>query len=284
MDFVKSEDTMRNIVRRRATCRNYRADSISQDVMDRLIEAACTSPSTGGFQRISVVIIKDEKRKKQLVKLSRGQKFIERAPVSLVFCIDHRRMRRIAEHEQSPTEPGIDITSLWLGIVDAVIAAQSVVLVAETLGLRSCYNGNVLNWPKEMSELLHLPGGVIPAIMLTVGYPVSSGSRVSRKYSLRLMVHEEVYRDPTTEELCEEHEKKFPEAYKLTPKRKERLLQTLSRQKGEEYALSSVRRVEEEGFLTAYQYWFGCYYSEEGENVTSQKEYLEYLAGHGFNL
>lgn len=281
----KAEDCgILEIIKKRATCRSFLSDPIPDAVMKKLMGVACSSASSGGFQRISMIVVRDAAKKKRLAELSRGQGFIARAPVNFVFCVDNRRMLRTAEYEMSPSDPGLSIMSLWMGVVDATIAAQSVALAAEAFGLRSCYNGNILEMPREMKELLELPVGVVPAIMLTVGYPVSGNVRPSKKYPVYVMAHENAYRDLPMEKLYAEHEKKFPEAYKLTAGRREKLYRAACSQRGEEFARRCVEKAEAADKLTAYQFWFGCYYFDEGGKKINSEEYLDYLAEQGFEI
>lgn len=271
------------MLEKRATCRSFHPNPISEEVMEKLLAAACTSPSAGGFQRVSVVVVRSPEKKKRLAELSRNQSFVAQAPANFVFCVDHRRMRRIAEHEVSPCDAADSIAPLWMGIVDATIAAQSTALTAEALGLGSCYNGNVIDMPRELTELLCLPRGVVPAIMLTVGYPVKA-AKPSRKYAPRAMVHEEAYRDPPIEELYEEHKKKFPGSYSLTGARRENLRRAALAQGGEAFAERCLAAVDEAGKLTAYQFWFGCFYYDESRPEADATEYLKYLAEQGFDI
>lgn len=272
------------ILLKRATCRNFLPDPIPDDLMEKLLSAACASPSSGGFQNVSIICVKDEEKKKRLSQLSRSQAFVARAPVNLVFCVDHRRMRRIAEYELSPCAEGNSVGSLIIGVVDATIATQSVVLAAEALGLRSCYNGNVIDHPKELRELLKLPPGVLPVIMLTVGYPAASVVRRSRKYPPKVMVHEEVYRDLPMAELYAAHEEKYPETYSANKERREMLFRAAERQLGTDFAQRCVEKVDAAGKLTAYQFWFGCYYARKSPTEASAAEYLDYLAEQGFDV
>lgn len=284
MEKEAEYSNMFDILKKRATCRNFRIDPIPNEAMEKLLDAACLSASSGGFQRISIITVRDEQKKKRLAELSRGQGFIAKAPVNFVFCVDHRRTRRIAEYEASPSDPGLPITSLWMGIVDATIAAQSVALAAEALNLRSCYNGNIVEMPREMSELLELPAGVVPAIMLTVGYPASASGRVSKKYSARVMTHEDTYRDLPMDELYIEHERKFPEKYALSADRRARLYRAALLQGGEEFAIQCAGKADIAKKLTAYQFWFGTYYFDEHRKEANAGAYLEYLTENGFDV
>ena len=90
------------LLKDRRTCRSFKPDPIPEDVMARLYDAACSAPSAGGFQRISIIEITEPEKKKAIARISRNQNFIASAPVNLMFCIDGRRMRRIAEYEGAP--------------------------------------------------------------------------------------------------------------------------------------------------------------------------------------
>ena len=51
------------------------------------------------------------------------------------------------------------------------IAAQNVVVAAESLGMGTVYLGSILNDNAKLSELLKLPKYVYPAVGLAVGWP-----------------------------------------------------------------------------------------------------------------
>lgn len=58
-----------------------------------------------------------------------------------------------------------------LAVSDANIAAQNAVVAAESLGIGSCYIGDVMENYERQRELLRLPEYVFPAAMLVFGYP-----------------------------------------------------------------------------------------------------------------
>lgn len=60
---------------------------------------------------------------------------------------------------------------MLLAVEDAVIAAQNSVTAAESLGIGSCYIGDVMEHAEEMKGLLSLPAYVYPACMLVFGHP-----------------------------------------------------------------------------------------------------------------
>lgn len=272
------------LLKDRRTCRSFKPDPIPQEVMVRLYEAACSAPSAGGFQRISIVEIADQEKKDTLARISRNQRFIADAPINLVFCIDGHRMRRIAEYEGAPYGQNYAICTLWMGIIDATINAQTLVLAAEAEGLRSCYNGNVVDNADEVSELLNLPEHVIPAFMLTLGYPRSNSQR-SRKYPYDVIVHHETYKDMSMEKLYPHHiEKCGKPHFAANAARCTQLQKILIRQYGTEFAEKAMAQVNEQGFLTAYQYWFGCYYPSNEDTAMTAEGYRKFLRNKGLDL
>lgn len=92
-----------------------------------------------------------------------------------------------------------------LAVTDAVIAAQNAVVAAESLGIGSCYIGDIMENCEEQRRLLNLPEYVFPAAMLVFGWPTQQQKerqkpqRCKRKY----IVHENTYHSMNGEELRE---------------------------------------------------------------------------------
>ena len=84
---------------------------------------------------------------------------------------------------------------------DALIAAQNAVVAAESLGIGSCYIGDIMELGEEHAGLLHLPRWTFPAAMLCFGRPKVRPHRTEH-YEQR-MVHTDAYRRLTPEELRE---------------------------------------------------------------------------------
>lgn len=67
------------------------------------------------------------------------------------------------------TIEGID--AALVGAIDASLAAQNLVIAAESMGLGVCYIGGVRDGIIKISELLDIPEYVFPVFGLVVGYP-----------------------------------------------------------------------------------------------------------------
>ena len=82
---------------------------------------------------------------------------------------------------------------------DAVIAAQNAVVAAESLGIGSCYIGDIMELGETHAELLQLPRYTFPAAMLCLGRPKVRPHRTERYEDH--VVHKNAYRRLTAAEL-----------------------------------------------------------------------------------
>jgi FMN reductase (NADPH)/FMN reductase [NAD(P)H] len=69
---------------------------------------------------------------------------------------------------------------LMLACCDALIAAQTAVIAAESLGVGSCYIGDIMENFEFHRDLLNLPQYTFPITMLCFGYPKPGYDRKER--------------------------------------------------------------------------------------------------------
>lgn len=271
-----------NIINNRATCRNFLEKEIPDDILNQILDAAIKAPSYSGFQAYSIIKVTSIEKKEKLVEYSRNQRFIAKAPVSLIFCIDYRRVKRINEVQPTPFDETNNFMNLWMTIIDTAISAQTLCLAAESFDLRSAYIGNILNVSDKISELLKLPDYVLPSIMVTLGYP-KNNIKVSRKYDRNVIVHDEEYHDMDISTLLSEYRKKYIN-WNMKPNEKfiNKIYDTAIKYHGPDYAEMCKKDILEKGFISPYQYWFGCYYLDE-EDFMNFKGYQSFMEGKGFN-
>ena len=62
------------------------------------------------------------------------------------------------------------LADFYLSMADAHIAAENAVIAAESLGIGSCYIGDIVENYEKMKELLNLPKYINPICMLVFGY------------------------------------------------------------------------------------------------------------------
>ncbi len=83
-----------------------------------------------------------------------------------------------------------------LAVTDTAIAAQNAVTAAWSLGIGSCYIGDVMENCEKQRRLLKLPQYVFPAVMAVFGYPTQQqiDRQKPSRVEMRHIVHENGYR------------------------------------------------------------------------------------------
>ncbi len=191
-------------LKERKSVRVFTDRQITPDEVSDIMEAAVNAPTAGNQQLYTIINVTDATLKAKLAESCDHQPFIATAPLVLVFCADCRKWyNAFLEYGCEPRKPGVG--DLLLAVSDANIAAQNAVVAAQSLGIGSCYIGDIMENAELQRELLSLPEYVFPAAMLVFGYPAAS--QLERKKPVRSgmqhIVHENAYRDMDKEELKE---------------------------------------------------------------------------------
>lgn len=100
-----------------------------------------------------------------------------------------------------PRKPGMG--ELMLAVSDANIAAQNAVTAAWSMGIGSCYIGDIMENCELHREMLRLPAYVFPAAMLVFGYPTIQQKERTKPQRCRLedIVQENYYHRKNGREL-----------------------------------------------------------------------------------
>ncbi|MFQ9891959.1 MAG: nitroreductase family protein [Emergencia sp.] len=259
------------LMKNRKSCRAFSDRPIEKAVLDQLLDAACQAPSSGGFQNYSIIKVTEESKKRKLMEVCRGQSFIAKAPVNLIFCMDLHREKRIAESFHGISNTDYSYEEFVMLIMDAVIAAQNLCIAAESFGLGSVYVGNIINMEDQVVKLLRLPEKVLPVIMVTLGYPKQEGS-VSLKYPKEILVHEETYQEKSLETLREAFDEKYAD-WKMKPTNKTLTVIEREAEKhfGTDYAKKCIETIKDNNRVDAFSFWYGFYYANRDGMLTNEE-------------
>ncbi len=174
------------------------------------------APTAGNQMLYSVIEVKDPGIKTTLSESCDHQPFIATAPWVLVFLADLQRMTdffqistvdellkfgragRTLSEKALPRE-----ADLLLAACDTLIAAQTLVLAAESLGLGSCYIGDIMENYELHRDLFALPPYTFPVTMLTLGYPTEQQKQrpLTERISPEKIIFLDRYRRLEDEEL-----------------------------------------------------------------------------------
>ena len=186
----------------RKSVRAYTEESVSPEKKEAVLRAACAAPTAGNQQLYTILDITDQRIKDELAVSCDDQPFIAKAKLVLVFCADCEKwLSFYREAGLTPRKPGAG--DLLLAVEDALIAAQNAVTAAESLGIGSCYIGDVMDRAEEMKVLLNLPPYVYPACMLVFGYPTEHQKVRTKpaRFAISDMVCENAYQGKSGREI-----------------------------------------------------------------------------------
>jgi len=205
--------TLELLANRRST-RIYDFTPLTQEEKDAILGATLRAPTAGAMMLYTVIEIEDQALKDRLADTCDHQPFIATAPYVLLFLADYQRWMdlyaaagceaRAAELGLQPRSPGEG--DLILALMDALIAAHTAAIAAESLGIGSCYIDDIIeNWETHR-DLFALPRYTFPAALICFGRPQGKrdGPLVPR-FERKFIVHQNQYRRFTPEELDDLH-------------------------------------------------------------------------------
>ena len=197
-------ETIRQLHARKSV-RVYTDREITAEEKRAILEAAVQAPTAGNQQLYTILDITDRSLKEALVKTCDDQPMIAEAKLVLIFCADCKKWYdAYLATDCNPRKPGVG--DLLLAVCDTVIAAQNAVTAAESLGIGSCYIGDVMENCEQQRELLQLPEYVMPVGMVIFGYPTEQQKHRPKpeRVAMEYIVHENGYKpmdDKTLEEM-----------------------------------------------------------------------------------
>lgn len=196
-------ETIRQLFDRKSV-RAYLDRDISDQDKAVILEAATQAPTAGNQQLYTILDITDQDVKDRLSETCDHQPFIAKAKMVLIFCADCKKWY------DAYLAGGIDarkpdVGDFMIAFSDANIAAQNAVVAAHSLGIGSCYIGDIMENYEEHVKLLHLPEYVFPAAMLVFGYPVEQQKKREKpeRAAMKYIVHENGYHSLEPEDLKE---------------------------------------------------------------------------------
>lgn len=154
----------------RKSVRVFLDKNIDINIKNEIINSAIQAPTAGNQTLYSIIDIQSQNIKDKLSLLCDNQPFIAKAPLVLVFVADCQRWYNIYNLADAPNrKPGLG--DLMIACSDSIIAAQNSVVAAHSLGLGSCYIGDIMENHDQIKELLDLDDFVFPVCMVVYGYP-----------------------------------------------------------------------------------------------------------------
>ena len=178
----------------RKSIRAYTGQVIGKAEKEAILRAAAEAPTAGNQQLYTILDITDQALKERLVETCDHQPMIARADMVLIFCADCKKWYDAYLAVGCQTrKPGVG--DLMLAVTDAMIAAQNAVTAAESLGIGSCYIGDIMENNEIHRQMLNLPEYVVPVGMVIFGYPTQQQLNRPKpeRVKMEYIVHENGY-------------------------------------------------------------------------------------------
>jgi nitroreductase len=179
--------------------RGYLPDKLSPGTLETLIAAGQSAPTSSNLQTWTAIAVEGAERKARLSVLAGDQAHIRECPSFLVFIADLSRLDRIAQARSEVTEGNRYLEMFLMAAIDAALAAQNIVVAAESMGLGTVYIGAMRNRPEEVAAELALPPDSFAVFGLCVGHPDPARlSGIRPRLAQSTILHREQY-DGTAE-------------------------------------------------------------------------------------
>lgn len=181
--------------------RKYSDRKIAPDRLEIILKAG-TRAATGGNLQLYSMLVLDEPEALKKLDNALEVPFIERSncPLAILALVDQYRVRKWLKLHSDREVINNRPYNFFMGIWDALIALQNVVIAAESLDLGTCYLGSGVEL--DIQELFGAPEYVFPAGLVCLGYP-DTESKLSMRLPLDAVVHRGRYHIPTDDDINE---------------------------------------------------------------------------------
>lgn len=188
----------------RKSVRAFSEEKITQEEKELILNSALQAPTAGNMMLYSIIEVQDQELKDQLAITCDHQSFIRQAPLVLLFLADYQKWYDMFQ-EYDVGISHLEEADLILAMEDSIIAAQNAVVAASSLGIGSCYIGDILENYETHQELFHLPQYAVPTILVVFGKPtLQQMNRLKpKRFDLKDIVHINTYQQRTIEQTKE---------------------------------------------------------------------------------
>jgi nitroreductase len=150
------------VIQTRRSIRKYKPEPISEDEVNKILEAGRWAPSAGNSQPWKFVVIQSKEIRKDLADALPTGRFISDAPLGIAVVINPGASTRPVE--------------------DGAAATQNMLLEAHSLGLGACWIGTYGTEKEERGrKVLDIPKEERLLSMIAIGRPAESPQRTRKK-------------------------------------------------------------------------------------------------------
>jgi len=158
-------------IKNRRSIRKYKIVMPDEEDIQKILEAGRWAPSGLNNQPWRFMVVKDADTVKRVSAFTKYGPIIRRAPMVIIVCMD----TAVSYNRDK------DVMAIGACI-------QNMLLEAHSLGLGTCWLGEILNKKEELAEFFDLSDDLEIMAVITVGYPDEEAKQPGRTPLSRLKV------------------------------------------------------------------------------------------------
>lgn len=149
--------------------RRYQTRPVDDDTLLTIVRCAQMAPTSCHFQAYTILRVNDAAKRAMLADIAGGQRWLQNAPVVLLFCAD--LYRASAFYEDIDPRQLQNTEAYTVAVIDASLVGQKALIAAQALGLGGVMVGGIRNNLSAIANAFQLPKLVLPVFALCLGYP-----------------------------------------------------------------------------------------------------------------
>ncbi len=186
-------ETLKTIERLRTIHGDFSDRRVSDEDLQTILDASVRAASASAMQSYSIIVVREAETMSKLVGY--------RGSCLLLYCVDYTRFVNCAARLGHRYHPG-GILSFVTGSTNTILAAQTAVIAAKSLGIDSLltngvHRGNL----QRIWDLLGLPEKhCFPLIALLLGYAAKEPAFRKGRFQGPGLLHRERFQRPSAEQ------------------------------------------------------------------------------------
>jgi len=150
------------VIKTRRSIREYKPDPISEEEINKILEAGRWAPSASNRQPWRFIVLRSMETKKKLADTLTWGGFLSQAPLGIAVVVNPRASNHPVE--------------------DGAAATQNMLLEAHSLGLGACWIGTYgSGYEESAKQVLNIPQDERLLSVIVIGRPAESPQSTRRK-------------------------------------------------------------------------------------------------------
>ncbi len=157
------------LLQKHVSIRKYKDKQLEREMVEILVDCAQMASTSSHYQSYTMIEVQKKEGREALFAASGGQAWVLSAPLVMLFCGD---LKRADKYFQGIDKRVLGNTECYtFATIDASLAAQNMLIAAESLGLGGVFVGGIRNDVESVARAFKLPPLVFPLFALCIGWP-----------------------------------------------------------------------------------------------------------------